>query len=218
MSGIAPRVHWCDHGGDEPIPILQWGDGNGLQLLIIQPLFEEMNRCRALVVALCRALAGHGFTCWLPDLPGAGESARPVETVGWEDWLSAVEAAARLSGATASIAIRGGALFDGGFARRWRFAPAAGASLLNDLRRSALVGGGDPAALAGYPLAPDFAANLSEQSPADLPHTRTLRLVSDDLPADRSIDAAPLWRRPEPQSDPALADLLAADIRAWIVS
>lgn len=218
MSGSAPRVHWCDHGRDEPIPILQWGEGTGRQLLVLQPLFEEMNRCRALVAELCRGLAENGLACWLPDLPGTGESRRAIETVGWDDWRSAVEIAARFSGATTSIAIRGGTLLDGGLARRWRFAPATGGSLLNDLRRSALVGGGDPAAFAGYPLAPAFAARLAEQSPADLPHTRTLRLASDDLPGDRHIDAAPLWRRPEPQSDPILASLLAADIREWIAS
>ncbi|MCI1143823.1 hypothetical protein MOP88_18565 [Sphingomonas sp. WKB10] len=45
-----------------------------------------------------------------------------------------------------------------------------------------------------------------------------MRLSSDPAPADRHVDAAPLWRRAEPGDNPALAELLADDIAAWIAA
>ncbi|MEA3065760.1 MAG: hypothetical protein QOJ27_2212, partial [Sphingomonadales bacterium] len=68
--------------------------GTGPALLFLPPLFEEMNRTRALLAALMRRLAGEGYGCWLPDLPGTGESERPLEAVAWQDWRDAAGSAA----------------------------------------------------------------------------------------------------------------------------
>ncbi len=219
MSADAPRVHPYIAGGEREF-MLAYGPDNGPQLLILQPLFEEMNRCRALVAALCRDLARRGFGCWLPDLPGTGESPRALETVDWPLWNEAVRAVATLieerSGHSAScVSLRGGTLLDGIDARRWRFAPTSGRSLLSDLRRSALAGGGDPTTPAGYQLSTALNDALQAANVVADDDARMLRLVSDDHPADRHIDAAPLWRRPEPTRDDALATLLAEDIVEW---
>ena len=223
MSADAPRVHNYIAGGEREF-MLAYGLEDGPQLLILQPFFEEMNRCRALVAALCRDLARRGFGCWLPDLPGTGESPRALETVDWPLWSDAVGAAAALiaaeSGHSADcVSLRGGGLLDGVVGgRRWRFAPTSGRSLLSDLRRSALAGGGDPAVPAGYRLSTPLGDALHAADVVADDGGRTLRLVSDDRPADRHIDVAPLWRRPEPARDDTLAGLLGQDIVEWLAS
>ncbi len=194
-------------------PILHYGAADGPQLLVLQPLFEEMNRCRALIATLCRDLATRGIGCWLPDLPGCGESARALATVGWGDWTGATADARALivqetgSPALGSVAIRGGALLDAPAPRRWRLSPVAGASLVTDLRRSGLLASG------AYALAEALSGPLCAAEPDG--EARVARLAGDERPCDVRVDGPMLWRRPEPLSAPDLAALLAEDIDAW---
>lgn len=204
--------------------MLAYGPRNGPQILVLQPLFEEMNRCRALVSGLCRSLAAKGIGCWLPDLPGTGESLRALETVTWAQWTEAIEAAAALITADTgeepiSLALRGGALVETGrLACRWRLSPTTGRSLLSDLRRSALASGSDPATPAGYRLSDELSAKLATAEPVVGEDIRTIRLLSDDREADHRIAGSSIWRRPEPVSDPAMREAIAEDIVAWIES
>ncbi len=220
MSGDAPRVLTYTVSGSLEF-LLAYGPNDGPQVIVLQPLFEEMNRCRALVSALCRGLARHGISCWLPDLPGTGESPRALEGVRWAEWQEAVRSVderirTQTGRSPASIALRGGALLDGAIeSRRWRLTPTSGRSLLSDLRRSALMGGGDPSAPAGYRLGPELTQSLQAADCVDGSNTRTIRLGSDDRPADRQVEGSPVWRRPEPTADPALADILITDIASW---
>ena len=82
-------------------------------ILIVPPLFEEMNRLRALLASAMRGLALRGFCTWLPDLSGSGESQQPLETVEWSDWRHDVGSAAaharKMSGVSTGRAFRGGA-------------------------------------------------------------------------------------------------------------
>jgi hypothetical protein len=220
MSGDAPRVVSYSVSGS-PEFLLGYGPNDGPQLIVIQPLFEEMNRCRALVSTLCRGLARQGIGCWLPDLPGTGESPRALESVSWAQWQAAVRSVDELVRAQTgrspnSIALRGGALLDGAIeTRRWRLAPTSGRSLLSDLRRSALMGGGDPSSPAGYRLGPELTQALQAADSVDGFNIRTLRLGSDDRPADRHVEGSPIWRRPEPGTDPALANIIIEDVASW---
>ena len=212
-----PRVH---RYGDGEF-MLAYGPKNGPQLLILQSFFEEMNRCRWLVAAICRCLAVENIGCWLPDLPGTGESLRALEDVGWQDWLHAIAQTADVVRAETgseprTVAIRGGVLLDHALpAPRWRLSPTSGRSLLSDLRRSALAGGGDPMTPAGYRLSPDLIAGLEHADAGAASSCRTVRLASDTRQADAHYDIAPLWRRPEPAADPAAASILTADILGW---
>jgi hypothetical protein len=204
--------------------MLAYGPKIGPQLIILQPLFEEMNRCRALVSGLCRALATKGIGCWLPDLPGTGESLRALETVTWVQWIGAVEAATSLiiaetSQAPLSLAVRGGALVEAGtLTRRWRLSHTTGRSLLSDLRRSALATGSDPATPAGYQLSDDLITQLATAEPTTGIDIRTVRLLSDDRGADHRIPGAPIWRRPEPVFDPALLGAIVDDVGGWAMT
>jgi hypothetical protein len=201
--------------------MLAYGPKSGPQLVILQPLFEEMNRFRVLVSGLCRALAAKGVGCWLPDLPGTGESLRALETVTWAHWIEAVEAASALiiaetGRAPLSLALRGGGLVEAGtFTRRWRLSPTTGRSLLSDLRRSALASGSDPATPAGYRLSSDLSTQLATAELAVGAGIRTVRLLSDNRAADHRIPGAPIWRRPEPVSDSALLDAIVDDVVGW---
>ena len=140
--GASPRI--LSYGDGEAM--LGFGPAEGPQLLILQPLFEEMNRTRALIVAIARGLAARGIGCRLPDLPGTGESTQALDTLGWLDWRDAVTAAAAGAAISGTLSFRGGALLDDAIdAPHWRLAPTSGRSLLSDLRRSALASGSDPA-------------------------------------------------------------------------
>jgi pimeloyl-ACP methyl ester carboxylesterase len=186
--------------------------GSGPALLFLPPLFEEMNRTRALLATAMRALAARGFGCWLPDLPGTGESERPLEEVSWQDWRAAAAAAFAAAGAVASVSLRGGALLDEAAPARWRFAPATGASLARDLARAGLMteGGG------GYAPSPALLQPLAEAEPAAGGRLRTVRLATDRAEADLKLEGPPLWRRAEPQNSSELAEAMALDISQWM--
>ena len=197
------------------------GPGEGPQLVLVQPLFEEMNRCRTMLVAVARALAARGIGCWLPDLPGTGESARDLAAVDWREWPLAIAEACRAAAHRAPpflAALRGGTLIDGEaeVRGRWHGAPVAGASLLRDFERARDFAGSprDPSEHAGYAIATTMTEALAAAEPgvAD----RLVRLDSDPAPADLKIDAPPPWRLAEPDPAPLLAAALADDLARWI--
>ena len=194
--------------------LMRIGPSDGTPVLFLPPLFEELNRTRALIAAAMRTLAAEGFACWLPDLPGTGESECALHECNWGDWRAGAQAAAeRLGGRAVTAAIRGGCLLDDlPAACRWRFAPAGGASLVRDLRRSGLVSGG---LMGGYSPSADLSNSLDAAEPAELDRLRTVRLESDPAPADARMDGAALWRRSEPGSSEALAAAMARDIALW---
>lgn len=199
---VAGRTEW----------LMRVGPPDGRPLLVLAPLFEEMNRTRALLAGVMRALAREGFACVLPDLPGTGESERDLWECRWSDWTEAVHAAAAPLGPDLLvIAVRGGALLDGVPARaHWRLAPAEGASLARDLARSGLVGAGG-----GYHPAPELLESLGEAVPGEPARVRAVRLVSDPRPADAKLEGPALWRRSEPASSPELMAAIASDISIW---
>lgn len=184
-------------------------------ILLLPPLFEEMNRTRALLVAVMRRLARAGFCCWLPDLPGTGESERSLDTVGWDDWQGAVVGLANDLDRPAIASFRGGCLLDPSTDAgcRWRLAPVDGASLVRDLGRAGMMTGGGNA---GYPIGDAFLSTVAEAKPPALPHLRTARLSSDRAEADARIEGTALWRRSEPGNDASMANAIAVDIADWV--
>jgi pimeloyl-ACP methyl ester carboxylesterase len=195
------------------------GEASALPILFVPPLFEEMNRTRALIAGVMRGLAAQGFGCWLVDLPGTGESERALEECGWGDWRGGVMTSSKhvreRSGEPPLIAsVRGGSLLeDAAEARcRWRFAPVPGASLARDLKRAALAGGGD---WAGYPAPEELKQAVEAAQPAAVERLRTARLATDAGAADVKLAGPSLWRRSEPGTSPELAQAMAEDIAEW---
>jgi hypothetical protein len=195
---------WLRHGAELPS-----------QIIIIQPLFEEANRCRRLLVSVMHGLAANGIGSTLPDLPGTGESHADISTVAFSDWQAALSTVAEIVQPVVIASLRGGALLDGGLAAKgyWRFAPETGARIVRDLKRTQLSGN---ELYAGHAISDDFLAALEAASIPPSAPLRTLRLESDAGEADAKIAGSPLWRRAEPGDDPALAAALVADLTEWV--
>ena len=219
MSGPAQSYEQYS-GAHGPEWLLRIGDPAAAPILFIAPLFEEMNRTRALIVATMRALAAESHCCWLPDLTGTGESPGSLSEATWDDWRHDVTSAAEHVAATHSqspliAAIRGGCLLDDAAqgAGHWRFAPVPGASLARDLDRASLGGGAEWAGYhdTGAPLRQALAAAV----PSDITPLRTARLSTDAGAADAKVEGPALWRRSEPGNSADLAAALAKDIADW---
>lgn len=201
------RQEWLMRTGAEDAPAI----------LFVPPLFEEMNRTRALFAAVMRRLAAEGFGCWLPDLGGTGESERELGEVGWDEWRHDVTSACAYvtekAGKPLVASVRGGVLVDDCAAARgwWRFAPVDGLALQRDMVRAGLAG----VEWAGYAPSEALIAGLAGATQKDVSPLRTVRLDTDAQPADLKVDGPSLWRRSEPGTSDELADALAADLATW---
>jgi alpha-beta hydrolase superfamily lysophospholipase len=197
--------------------LMRIGAGDAPAILFVPPLFEEMNRTRALIAAVMRRLAAQGFGCWLPDLGGTGESERDLGAVEWGDWRHDVTSAAthvtEKAGKPLIASLRGGVLLDDGAEARgwWRFAPVDGLALQRDMVRAGLAG----VEWAGYAPSDALKAGLAGATAAEVAPLRIVRLATDAQPADLKVDGPALWRRSEPGTSDALADALAADLADW---
>jgi hypothetical protein len=207
-------------GADRDEWLMRIGEEGAPPILFVPPLFEEMNRTRALIAAMMRLLADRGFGCWLPDLGGTGESGRDLADASWDDWRHDVRSACAYvtekAGKPLVAGLRGGALLDDAAAARcwWRFAPAEGLALSRDMVRAGLAG----VEWAGYAPSDGLKAALSGATPAAVTPLRLVRLETDALAADAKVDGPALWRRSEPGTSAALAEALAADLAAWSAS
>jgi hypothetical protein len=214
-----PRLDFERFGGSQGEEwLMRVGRESAPAILIVPPLFEEMNRTRALIASVMRGLAKRGHGAWLVDLGGTGESERDLAEMGWDDWRHDVGLAAAHVAQKARkpliASLRGGALIDDGAAARgwWRCAPLDGAAVARDMTRSGLAGGVD---YAGYAPNDALKAALETAAPAAVAPLRTVRLASDRAAADAKIDGPALWRRSEPGNSAALADAIAADLSKW---
>lgn len=214
-TGLAYETFESERGPEWTMRI---GAAEAPPILFVPPLFEEMNRTRALLVAAMRALAGRGFGCWLPDLGGTGESEAALASMTWSGWRHDVSSAAAharsRSGAPPLVAsLRGGCLIDDAAAAIgwWRLAPVDGASLVRDMVRAGLAG----VEWAGYEASPDIRGRLEDAAPFAQEPLRVARLASDRGDADCRLSGPALWRRSEPGTSTELAEAMAADIGAW---
>lgn len=199
------------------------GDDRASSVIILSPLFNELNYTRAITVAIARSLADAGFTSFIPDLPGTGESPLELSVVSWADWLEAARAVTQSCTGSVRphiVALRGGALLDHfcDAASWWRLAPVTGAQILRQLERAHSLGSRERKAatleagahkdLVGYRLDPALYQPLASAEP--ITPGGALRTKAFD-----GAGAAP-WRRAEPSGDPALARAMTDDILAWI--
>ena len=219
-------------GRDEYCPAIE-PDGASRRIVIVAPLFDEMNRTRRVLVGAMRALGAYGVASFLPDLPGSNESQAKLVDQDIGRWRDAVAAATERLEATHIASVRGGALIDGALpdAPHWRLATAKGAGLLKTMLRTRVAGDKEagivitsealiaeaaqqPVLLGGNWLSPTMVAQLSAAEPSELTQLRTVSIGEE---ADKIAGSA-LWLRAEPQDDPAMALAIAADLDRWSAS
>jgi hypothetical protein len=229
VSALPHHLTYGIDGHEEQV--LGLGDPNATRIiLIIPPLFDEMNRVRRMIVCAMRDLAARGVATFLPDLPGCNESMALMPEQDLETWRAAMVLAAGQLGATHIAAIRGGALIDDGLpdVPHWRLAPVKGASLIKTMMRTRIAGDKEAGIitstddliaearisrveLSGNLLNLKMVEQLSAAEPAVLPNVHTVNL--GDGPD--MIAGSALWLRAEPQDDAAMSAAIAAELDRW---
>ncbi len=129
---FADRDEYCLRAGSE----------YKTQILLIPPLFDEMNRTRRMIVDVMRLLANRGVGTFLPDLPGTNESLLPQQDVSLKIWQEALESCFSSNLKICFVAsFRGGCLIDGISSELpvWRLTPARGRSLLRTMMRTRIA-------------------------------------------------------------------------------
>ncbi len=200
---------------------LAFEQGRKHRILIIPALFDEGNKLRRFTVEVMRRLDGSGIDCFLPDLPGCNESLQSLAHIEPDDWVLALDAAARHFAATRVLAIRGGGLVIPSGLGGWHYGPVKGASLLRTMLRARVLGAREAGReesvddllaaglvqgleLAGYQLSPEMLRQLHRMAPETHPGIRQI---------DQStVGGTPLWLRTEPSDDAIQADGLAATV------
>lgn len=217
-------------GTIDDLPCVVRGPEIGPGVLLIQPLFEEMNRTRRLLAQITGRLAAAGVRSWMPDLPGTGDA---LGEMNWADWQHKIlsfhtNIESQHSEIVRIIAIRGGSLLANEFPDRYVLSPVmTGAVIIRDLLRTRAMANPDspterveslaarlksePLDLAGYPISPVMASAL-ERATTDTAGARVVTV------GDGGFAGPPVWRQSEPADASLLADDIAADIKSWIAS
>jgi hypothetical protein len=198
-------------------------------ILIVPPLFDEMNRVRAMLVGAMRGLALRDVMTLLPDIPGCNESLAPISSQSISSWRGAMVAAAAQLGATHVASIRGGTLIEADIALpHWRLAAIKGASLLKTMLRTRIASDKEtgrissmesllseaqqgPIELSGYMLSADMLAELDTAVPDAALQTCVIALGD-------GLAGKPLWLRAEPQEDAEMSLALASELDRWSAS
>lgn len=201
-------------------------------ILIIPPLFDEMNRARAMLVTAMRDLAARGVATLLPDIPGCNESLAPISSQTLAGWQGAMAAAAQQLKASHVASIRGGVLIDSGISLpRWRLAGAKGTSLLRTMLRTRIASDKEagrtssidslmadaqaaPIELSGYLLSATMLAELDAAIADEFVQAHAVALGEEP----GQLWGKPVWLRAEPQEDPDMSAALAAELDRWSAS
>ncbi|GAB5481287.1 MAG: hypothetical protein Pars92KO_10440 [Parasphingorhabdus sp.] len=215
---------------------LQVGAIHAKTILIIPPLFDEMNRMRRMLVDMMRLLAEHGIGSILPDLPGTNESLFPQEQASLKIWRQALATCSETLSEPHHIAsFRGGCLIDdfNDDAKKWRLSPAKGLTLLRTMMRTRMASDKEAGLstdmaqlvaeakqgqvdLAGNSIGHTLFAELEDALPAQSDSVRTVQLENNTQQADVRIAGSALWLRAEPGDDMLLSGAIATDLAAWV--
>lgn len=192
--------------------------GRRQRLLIVPPLFDEMNRSRHLLASAMRALDAQGVDAMLPDWPGTGESLQPLSAQSLFGWRSAMATAARHFGATHVLAVRGGVLVFPNVLPGWVLDPVSGQAIVRQLLRARLIALREAGQDANLADLLEFARNeglvlaghdLGAAMIAGLDTARPLDEGQRELRSAELGGTAP-WLRTEAGDDAAMGERLAA--------
>jgi hypothetical protein len=219
-----------NNGGTKEHVLMFGMDNMPRRILIIPPMFDEMNRVRRMLVTAMRELASQGVATYLPDLPGCNESMAALTDQDLASWRSAVTGAAEQLSVTHIAAIRAGALIDDALPSlpHWRLAPVKGASILKTMMRTRIAGDKENGItttaddlmaqarvkhveLSGNLLNLNMIEQLNAAEPAVVPNVRTVTIGNGE---DMILGSA-LWLRAEPQDDADMSANIAAELDRW---
>jgi hypothetical protein len=195
------------------------------RVLIIPPLFDEMNRMRRVLVSAMRALSAFGVASVLPDLPGCNESEAALRDQNLNAWQGAVISASAHFAITHVFSVRGGCLIDDiPLLPKLRLAPVKGKSVLNLLIRSRISGDNE----GGLKTTSEQLAAEARMGFADLAgnhiNASLWHQLGTAIPVQHpfcdectvtDIDGSAIWLRAEPQDDPAMAAGIARRLENW---
>jgi hypothetical protein len=197
-------------------------------ILLVPPLFDEMNRVRRMLIEAMRALAHSRVRTLLPDLPGCNESVADLSVQTFETWQRAVETAATALGATHIASIRGGCLIDDRpTLPHWRLAPVKGGSLLKTMLRTRVAAekeGGNSVTLDQLMAAAqsgllELSGNMLGFAMVDaLEKAEPIAVLNAHEAALADVAGTPLWLRAEPQDSAEMSVALAAELDRWSAS
>jgi hypothetical protein len=225
---MLPEHSTYDFGGRQEFRLTAGDPVAERCLLIIPPLFDEMNRMRRVLVSVARMLGQRGMFVIMPDLPGTNESLAPLPEQTLASWRQALSTAAQDLRVTHVVSVRGSALLDDALPGLpvWRLAPVKGASLIKTMIRTRIAsdkengvatssealleqGRAEGLELAGNMLGAGMIADLE----TTVPHESPLVTLGD-----LGEKGSALWLRAEPQDDPVMATAMADALDAWSAS
>lgn len=206
------------------------------KILLIPPLFDEMNRMRRMLLDVMRLLNSRNIGSILPDLPGTNESLFPQEQANLTIWRQALLACtAELPKPLYVASFRGGCLVDDftDGATKWRFSAVKGQMLLRTMMRTRIASdkeagrstnmaqltaevGQGHVNLAGNSIGSSLFSQLEEAVAAPSPDVRATQLESSTRPADARLPGSALWLRAEPDEDLLLSAAIADDLASWV--
>jgi len=205
------------------------------RVMLVPPLFDEMNRMRKMLVDVMRSLEALKVGSFLPDLPGTNESMTALDRVTLSDWQKSMQACAEQHGISHIASFRGGALAVTEIenANHWIFCPVKGATILRTMMRTKVAADREsgrntnladlaaqaevaPIELAGNIIGSELFMQLNAADIPDMPNQRIVRLESDSKPSDIHIPGSALWLRAEPDDDRTMSSAIAHDIADWI--
>lgn len=205
------------------------------RVMLVPPLFDEMNRMRKMLVDVMHILETLEVASFLPDLPGTNESLIALEQVTLSDWQRAIQACAQQHDISHIASFRAGALTVTAMenAHHWVFSPVKGATILRTMMRTKVAADREsglntsladlsaqaeagPLELAGNIIGSELFAQLNAAEIPDLKNQRIVHLESENKSCDMQIPGSALWLRAEPDEDPVLSSAIAENIARWI--
>ncbi|GAA0484061.1 hypothetical protein GCM10009096_28250 [Parasphingorhabdus litoris] len=222
------------NGNDELC--LRAGAVHSKTILIIPPLFDEMNRMRRMLVDVMRLLDERAIGSILPDLPGTNESVFPQDQTSLAIWRNALNACSKTLAEPYKIAsFRGGCLVDDftDNVAKWRLSPVKGLTLLRTMMRTRIASDKEAGMattmaqltteaaesqvnLAGNTIGTALFSDLENALPPSSSAVRTAQLENDTKAADIRLSGSALWLRAEPGDDLLLSGAIATDLTSWM--
>lgn len=217
---------------------LKVGGHHTQSILLIPPLFDEMNRMRRMLLDVMRLLDANGIGSVLPDLPGTNESLFPQQQASLAVWRQALRDCSNILPKCQHIAsFRGGCLIDD-FAKdmpKWRLSPAKGNALLRTMMRTRMASDKEAGLstnmvqlteeaqqgavnLAGNSISASMFSELQEAVPSLSDDVRTAQLETSAHTGDIKLPGSALWLRAEPDEDLLLSGAIATNLVSWISS